>query len=296
MKPTPAEKQQTYFTSIDMDFVCHSFIYMGWPAQPNRTDSITDDQVGCELSGGIPELDNQETENKNEQMDSHHNRAPPSVQRKLFANNESPKTTPNPNGMDDPDSKEVTYKSMCGMMTKVLFDVLPKVLPQAAVKDVLPNEVSEKNTSEVIRKVLYDVLPKVLPEALNDVLPKVLPQALNDILPKVMPAYLEKAMQENLYNVHGTASDSANRTDKTEANDNKDSEAAKLDGHAPKVNGSEENRYNVHVTASYPVDRTDKSEDNKDSEAPKPDEEAPKVDEFEVAVEVNVHILIQVLT
>ena len=43
------------------------------------------------------------------------------------------------------------------------------------MKDVLPNEVTEKNTSEVITKVMYDVLPKVLPHALNDVLPKVLP-------------------------------------------------------------------------------------------------------------------------
>ncbi|KAI9174356.1 hypothetical protein LWI28_016075 [Acer negundo] len=119
-------------------------------------------------------------------------------QRTLFLNNESPETSPKPNGMDDPDPKEVTYKSMCGMMTKELFDVLPK--------------------------------------ALNDVLPKVLPQALNDILPKVMPAFLDKAMHQNLYNVHGTASDSSNIKDKTEEVDNKDSEAVKPDGHAPKVN------------------------------------------------------------
>ena len=262
MKPTPAEKQQTYFKSIDMDFICDSFIHRGCPAQPNRTESITDDQVGCELSGGLPELDNQETKKKNKQIDSHHN------------------------------SKYVWDDD------KGLFDVLPKVLPQAAVKDVLPNEVTETNASEVITKVLYDVLPKVLPQALNDVLSKVLPQALNDILPKVMPAYLEKAMHENLYNVHETASDSANKKDKTEANGNNDSEATKLDGHAPKVNESEENRYNVHVTASDHADKKDKSEevDNKDSEAPKPDEHAPKVDEFEVAVEVQVHILIQDLT
>ena len=66
---------------------------------------------------------------KNEQIDSHH---------------KSPETTPNPNGVDDPDLKEVTYKSMRGMMIKVLFDVLSKVFPQAVVKDVLPNEVTEK--------------------------------------------------------------------------------------------------------------------------------------------------------
>ena len=57
-----------------------------------------------------------------------------------------------------------------------------------------------------------------------------------------MLTYLEKAMHENLYNVHGTAFDSANKKDKTEANDNKDFEATKLDEHAPKVNESKENR------------------------------------------------------
>ena len=289
MKPTAAEKQQTYFKSIDMDFVCDSFIHKGCPAQPYRTESITDDQVGCELDGGIQHLDNQGTKKKKVQIDTHHKSCPPSVQRTLFPNNECPESAANPNGMDDPDPKEVTYKGMCGMMTKVLSDVLPKVLPPA-VKDVLGNEVTEKNTSEVITKVLYDVLPKVLPQALNDVLPKVLPQALNDILPKVMPAYVEKAMHENLYNVHGTASDSTNKKDKTEANENKDSEAAKLDGHAPKVNESKENRYNVDVTASEAADKHDKPEevDNKEFEAPTTDEHPPKVDEFEVTVEVHI--------
>ncbi|KAI9180359.1 hypothetical protein LWI28_003946 [Acer negundo] len=142
-----------------------------------QTESITDDQVGYELPGVIPNLDNQETKKKKEQIDSHSKLCPPSVQRTLFLNNESPKTSAKPNGMDDIDPKKVTYKSICGMMTKVLFDVLLKVLPQAVVKDVLPNKGTEKkkNTSKVITKVLYDVLLKVLPQALNDVLPKFLP-------------------------------------------------------------------------------------------------------------------------
>ncbi|KAI9178257.1 hypothetical protein LWI28_024422 [Acer negundo] len=122
---------------------------------------------------------------------------------------------------------------------------------------------------------MYDVLPKVLPQALNDVLPKVLPQALNEILPKVMHAFLEKAMHQNLYNVHGTASDSPNIKDKTEKVDNKDSEAVKPDGHPPKVNEC--------------ADKKEKPEevDNKDFEAPIRDEYAPKVDEFKVAAEVS---------
>ncbi|KAI9160391.1 hypothetical protein LWI28_007698 [Acer negundo] len=154
--------------------------------------------------------------------------------------------------MNDPDANEVTYKSMCGMMIKVLFDVLPKVLPQPVVKDVFPNESTEKNTSEVITKVMYDVLPKVLPHALNDVLPK------------------------NLYNVHGTASDFANIKDKTEEVDNKDSEAIKSDGHPSKVNECADKK-------DYP-----KEIDNKDSEALIRDERASKVDEFEVAVEEHI--------
>lgn len=290
MIPTPSEREQTFYKSIDLDFVCSSLIHRGCPAEAYRTESITHDEVGCELPGGIPDSDHQETIKKKQQFDSHHNSCPPSVQTTLFPNNECPETSPNPNGMDDLDPKEVTYKSMCGMMTKVLFDVLPKVLPQAAVKDVLPNDVTEKNTSEVITKALYDVLPKLLPQALNDVLPKVLPEALNDILPKVMPGFLEKAMQENLYNVHVTASDPAKKKDKTEEVDNKESGSEKPVGHPPKVDESKENLYNVHGTASDLADKKDEPDevDNKDSEAPKPDEHAPKVDEFEVAVEVHI--------
>ncbi|KAI9191639.1 hypothetical protein LWI28_011276 [Acer negundo] len=80
-------------------------------------------------------------------------------------------------------------------------------------------------------------------------------------------------MHQNLYNVHGTSFDFANKKDKTEEVDNKDSEAVKLDGHPPKVNES--------------ADKKEKPEevDNKDSEAPKSDEHAPIVDEFEVVVE-----------
>ena len=99
MKPTPAEKQQTNFKSIDMDFVCDNFIHRGCPAKPYLTESITDDQVGCELPIGILELDNQETKKKNEQIDSHHKSCTPSVQRTLFQNNECTETTSNPNGM-----------------------------------------------------------------------------------------------------------------------------------------------------------------------------------------------------
>ncbi|KAI9156123.1 hypothetical protein LWI28_000970 [Acer negundo] len=51
-----------------------------------------------------------------------------------------------------------------------------------------------------------------------------------------MPTFLEKAMHQNLYNVHGTASNSTNIKDKTEEVDNKDSESTKPDGHPPKVN------------------------------------------------------------
>ncbi|KAI9177794.1 hypothetical protein LWI28_019347 [Acer negundo] len=180
MTPIPAEKQQTYYKSIDMDFVCSSFIHRRYTAQTYQTESIPDDQ--------------------------------------------------------------------------------------AIVKDVLPTKGTKKNTSEVITKVLYDVLPKVLRQALNDVLPKVLPQALNGILPKVMLAFLEKAIHQNLYNVHGTASNFAKIKDKTKEVDNKDSEAAKPDGHAPKVNEC--------------ADKKGKPEevDNKDSEAPKRDEHASKVD------------------
>ncbi|KAI9153369.1 hypothetical protein LWI28_010317 [Acer negundo] len=127
---------------------------------------------------------NEETKKKKEQTDCHPKLCPPSVQRTLFLNNESSETSAKPNGMDDLDPKEVTYK-----------------------------------------KVLYDVLPKVLPQALNDVLPKIIPQALNDNLPKVMPTFLKKAMHQNVYNVHGTAFDFANIKDKTEEVDNKDSEA-----------------------------------------------------------------------
>ncbi|KAI9200163.1 hypothetical protein LWI28_003577 [Acer negundo] len=88
-----------------------------------------------------------------------------------------------------------------------------------------------------------------------------------------MPTFLEKVMHRNLYNVHGIASDSANIKDKTKEVDNKESEAVKPDGHAPKVNEC--------------VDKKDKPEevDNKDSEAPERDEHAPKVDEFEVTIE-----------
>ncbi|KAI9192773.1 hypothetical protein LWI28_027633 [Acer negundo] len=144
MTPTPAEKQQTYYKSIDMDFVCSSFIHRGCTAQAYQTESITDYQVGCELPIVILDLDNQETKKKKEQIDSHPKSCPPSIQRTLFLNNESLETSAKPNGMDDPSPKEVTYKSMCGMMAKVLFDVLPKVLPHTVVKDVLPNEVTEK--------------------------------------------------------------------------------------------------------------------------------------------------------
>ncbi|KAI9170191.1 hypothetical protein LWI28_024038 [Acer negundo] len=201
MTPTPAEQKQAYYNSIDMDFVCSSVIHKGCTARAYQTVSITDDQ------------------------------------RTLFLNNESPKSSAKPNSMDDPDQKEVTYKSMCRMMTKVLFDVLPK--------------------------------------ALNDMLPKVLPQALNDILSKVKPTFLEKVLHQNLYNVHGTASDSSNIKDKAEEVDNKDSEVTKPNGHAPKVNEC--------------VNKKDKPDkvDNKDSKAPKRDEHAPKVDEFEVTVEAH---------
>ncbi|KAI9159694.1 hypothetical protein LWI28_001002 [Acer negundo] len=191
------------------------------------------------LPGVIPDLDNQETKKKKEQIDSYPKSRPPSVQRILFPNNKSSETSPNPNRMDDPDPKEVTYKSMRGMMTKVLFDVLPKVLPQAVVKDLLPNK---------------------------------------------------RLMHQNLYNVHGIASDSANKKDKIEEVFNKDSKAANPYGHAPKVNESEKNPYNVHRMASDLVDKKDKLEevDNKDSEALISDEHAPKVDEFEVAVEEHI--------
>ncbi|KAI9173578.1 hypothetical protein LWI28_003321 [Acer negundo] len=161
MTPTSAKKQQTHYKSIDMDFVCSSFIHRGCTAQAYQIESIIDDQVGCELPSVIPDLDNQETKKKKEQIDSLPKLCPPLVQKTLFLNNESPETSAKPNGMDDPDLKE------------------------AIVKDVLPNEGMEiKNTSEVITKVLYDVLSKVLPLAHNDVLPKVLPQTLNGILSK----------------------------------------------------------------------------------------------------------------
>ncbi|KAI9165423.1 hypothetical protein LWI28_013847 [Acer negundo] len=190
-----------------MDFFYSSFIHRGCTTHAYQTKSVTDDQVGCELPGAIPDLDNHETKKKKEQIDSYPKSCPPSVQRTLFLNNESPETSAKPNGMDDPVLKEVTYKSMCGMMTKVLFDVLPK--------------------------------------ALNDVLHKVLPHTLNDILLKVMPTFLEKAMHPNLYNVHVTTSNSANKKDKTEEVDNKDSEAVKPDGHAPKVNECADKKMNL---------------------------------------------------
>ncbi|KAI9192621.1 hypothetical protein LWI28_025565 [Acer negundo] len=274
MIPILAEKQQTYYKSIDMDFVCSSFFHRGCTNQAYQTESITDDQVGCELPGVILDLDDQETKKKKGQIDSHPKSCPPSIQRTLFLNNETLETSTNPNGMDDPNPNKVTYKSMCGMMTKVLFDVLPKVLPHAVVKNVLANEV--------------------------------LPYALNDILSKVMPAFLEKAMHQNLYNMYGTASDFANKKDKTKEVDNKDSKATKLDRHAPKVNestdkkdkpeevdnkDSEAAKSDRHAPKVYEsAEKKDKPEevDNKDFGAPKLNEHALKVDEFEVAVEVHI--------
>ncbi|KAI9174718.1 hypothetical protein LWI28_021835 [Acer negundo] len=177
-----------------MDFVCSSFIHRGCTAQTYQIESIIDDQVGCELPGVIPDLDNQETKKKKEQIDSLPKLCPPLVQRTLFLNNESPETSTKPNGMDDPDRKEVTYKSKCVMMTKVFFDVFPKVLPQEIVKDVLPNEGMRK-------KILLST------------------------------------------------------KDKTEEVDNKDSEAAKPDGHASKVNECADKKVKHEEV------------DNKDSEA-----------------------------